>query len=146
MPTVLALDLAVTQAVPAAAPDRTGLIVLGLLVGAAVVAMWRPLLRLLHQHVTKVFAGQAEPLEMREADMSLPHRPTDPVKLPQPEHDRRKADYDAWKAARKQNPEMKRPAPISPRRFASPRPPPSRRTWITFPALASRPASNSFQF
>ncbi len=47
MPTVLALDLTVTQAVPAAAPDRTGLIVLGLLVGAAVVAMWRPLLRLL---------------------------------------------------------------------------------------------------
>jgi hypothetical protein len=79
-------------------------------------------LRLLHQHVTKVFAGEAEPLEMREADMSLPHRPTDPVKLPQPEHDRRKADYDAWKAARKQNPEMKRPAPISPRGSAFPAP------------------------
>jgi len=79
-------------------------------------------LRLLHQHVTKVFAGQAEPLEAREVTMDLPHRPTDPMKLPQPEHDRRKAEYERWKAERKQNPELKRPDPISPRGSAFPAP------------------------
>ena len=79
-------------------------------------------LRLLHQHVTKVFADKAEPLEAREVTMDLPHRPTDPTKLPQQEHDRRKADYDRWKAEHKQNPELKRPDPISPRGSAFPAP------------------------
>ena len=79
-------------------------------------------LRLLHQHFTTVFADQAEPLKMREVDMSLPHRPTDPMKLPQQEHDRRKAEYDRWKAGRKQNPELKKPDPISPRGSAFPAP------------------------
>ena len=79
-------------------------------------------LRLLHQHVTKVFADQAEPLEAREVTMDLPHRPTDPMKLPQQEHDRRKAEYDRWKAERKQNPDLKKPDPISPRGSAFPAP------------------------
>lgn len=79
-------------------------------------------LRLLHQHFTEVFAGRAEPLDAREVTMDLPHRPTDPMKLPQQEHDRRKAEYDRWKVERKQNPELKRPDPISPRGSAFPAP------------------------
>jgi RNaseH domain of pPIWI_RE/pPIWI_RE module N-terminal domain/MID domain of pPIWI_RE len=79
-------------------------------------------LRLLHQHFTTVFADQVEPLKAREVRMDLPHRPTDPMKLPQQEHDRRKAEYDHWKAERKQNPELKRPDPISPRGSAFPVP------------------------
>ena len=79
-------------------------------------------LRLLHQHFTKVFADQAEPLEAREVTMDLPHRPTDPENISKQEHDRRKAEYDRWKAERKQNPELKRPDPISPRGSAFPAP------------------------
>lgn len=79
-------------------------------------------LRLLHEHFTAVFADQAEPMEMREVAMSLPHRPTDATKLPQEEHDRRKAAYEHWKEARKENPGLKRPDPISPRGSAFPAP------------------------
>lgn len=64
-------------------------------------------LRLLHQHFTKVFADQADPLEMREVRMSLPHRPTDPENISKQEYDRRKAE-------REQNPELNW-GPIRPR-------------------------------
>ena len=79
-------------------------------------------LRLLHQHFTKVFAGQAEPLEMREVDMSLPHRPTDPENISKEEYQRRKAESDRRKAERKQNPELEKPGPIKPRGSAFPEP------------------------
>jgi hypothetical protein len=79
-------------------------------------------LRLLHQHFTKVFAGQAESLEMREVDMSLPHRPTDPENISKKEYQRRKAESDRRKAERKQNPELEKPGPIKPRGSAFPEP------------------------
>jgi hypothetical protein len=79
-------------------------------------------LRLLYQHFTKVFAGQAEPLEMREVDMSLPHRPTDPENISKEEYQRRKAESDRRKAERKQNPELEKPGPIKPRGSAFPEP------------------------
>jgi hypothetical protein len=79
-------------------------------------------LRLLHEHFTKVFADQAQPLEMREVDMSLPHRPTDPENISKQEYQRRKAESDRIKAERKQNPELEKPGPIKPRGSAFPPP------------------------
>lgn len=79
-------------------------------------------LRLLHQHVTGVFADQAEPLEMREADISMPHRPTDPVNIPKEEYQRRKAELDRWKEEHEQNPALKKPGPIRPRGSLFPSP------------------------
>jgi hypothetical protein len=79
-------------------------------------------LRLLHQHFTKVFVGQAESLEMREVDMSLPHRPTDPENISKKEYQRRKAESDRRKAERKQNPELEKPGPIKSRGSAFPEP------------------------
>jgi hypothetical protein len=64
-------------------------------------------LRLLHRLFSTVFAGQAEPLEMREVDMSLPHRPTDPENISRREQERRKEE-------REQNPELDW-GPIRPR-------------------------------
>lgn len=72
-------------------------------------------LRLLHQHFTKVFADQAEPLEMREVPMSLPHRPTDPEKISKQEYQRRKEERD-------QHPEPKTLGPIRPRGSLFPAP------------------------
>jgi RNaseH domain of pPIWI_RE/pPIWI_RE module N-terminal domain len=79
-------------------------------------------LRLLHEHFTTVFAGQAEPLEMRKVDMSLPHRPTDPENISQEEYKRRKAESDHMKAARKLHPELPKPGPIKPKGSAFPEP------------------------
>jgi len=79
-------------------------------------------LRLLHEHFTAVFADQAEPLEMREVAMSLPHRPTDPENISKQEYERRKAESDRVKAARKLNPELPKPDPIKPRGSAFPAP------------------------
>lgn len=71
-------------------------------------------LRLLYQHFTKVFIDQAEPLEMREVRMSLPHRPTDPENISKQEYDRRKTE-------REQNPEVKW-GPIRPKGSLFPTP------------------------
>jgi RNaseH domain of pPIWI_RE/pPIWI_RE module N-terminal domain len=79
-------------------------------------------LRLLHEHFTAVFADQAEPLEMREVAMSLPHRPTDPENISKQEYERRKTESDRVRAARKLNPELPKPDPIKPRGSAFPAP------------------------
>jgi RNaseH domain of pPIWI_RE/pPIWI_RE module N-terminal domain len=79
-------------------------------------------LRLLHQHFTQVFADEAESLEMREVDMSLPHRPTDPENISKEEYQRRKEESDRRKAERRQNPELEKPGPIKPRGSAFPEP------------------------
>lgn len=72
-------------------------------------------LRLLHQHFTKVFADRAEPLEMREVPMSLPHRPTDPEIISSREYERRKEE-------RALHPDPKTLGPIRPRGSLFPTP------------------------
>ncbi|MFE2723291.1 RNaseH domain-containing protein [Kitasatospora sp. NPDC059327] len=72
-------------------------------------------LRLLHQHFTNVFADHAEPLEMLEVRMSLPHRPTDPENISKQEYLRRKAE-------REQHPDPKTLGPIRQRGSLFPTP------------------------
>ncbi|GAA0400521.1 hypothetical protein GCM10009541_49580 [Micromonospora gifhornensis] len=49
-------------------------------------------LRELHKHFRDVFGGTAEPLVIRETDMTLPHRPTDPERVTAKELERRKQE------------------------------------------------------
>jgi RNaseH domain of pPIWI_RE/pPIWI_RE module N-terminal domain/MID domain of pPIWI_RE len=49
-------------------------------------------LRLLHKHFHDVFGDLAEPLVIRETDMTLPHRPTDPERVTRKELERRKEE------------------------------------------------------
>ncbi|WP_371782549.1 RNaseH domain-containing protein [Streptosporangium subroseum] len=50
--------------------------------------------RLLHQHFNEVFGTATEPLLMREVQMRLPHRPTDPENVSKQELQRRKEERE----------------------------------------------------
>ncbi|MET8331081.1 RNaseH domain-containing protein [Streptomyces sp. NPDC005181] len=51
-------------------------------------------LRLLYGHVAEAFGDVAVPLTMREAPMTLPHRPTDPERVTKKELERRKEERE----------------------------------------------------
>lgn len=72
-------------------------------------------LRLLHRHVTDIFADTVAPLEIREVRMSMPHRPTDPENISKQEYQRRKEERD-------RHPEPKTLGPIRARGSLFPAP------------------------